>query len=41
LETRLTDFSAAMASARQTLRTATAPLEEQDLEDMRARGYLD
>lgn len=41
LETRLADFSAAMASARQTLQTATVPLERQDIEDMRALGYLD
>lgn len=41
LERRLADFATAMASARQRLDTATAPLEEQDLEDMKALGYLD
>lgn len=41
LEKRLADFSIAMASARENLLTSVAPLEERDLEDLRALGYLD
>ena len=41
LARRLGAFSVAMAASRQTLQTEVVPLEQQDLEDMRALGYLD
>lgn len=41
LERRLADFTAAMAAARQSVSTEVVPLEDQDLEEMRALGYLD
>ncbi len=41
LARRLEDFATAMAASRQSLQTEVVPLQEEDLEDMRALGYLD
>ena len=41
LEQRLADFMAAMATARAGLATEVAPLESEDVEEMRSLGYLD